>query len=140
MANYADNIPFMNYVNEKDVEMIKYELLNQIFFLAGNKSELEKAIAFARSNSDFEFDHHEVILGEDFDDPEKRYVEIKFNMEKNFSRVRFDTLIKIYEDHYAKKEYSYDIPESTKKSSNVVVAVVVVGIAVASLVLYKILN
>jgi len=137
---YTDNIHLINYIESDNIFRFKEELLNSIFFLKGNREELDKVIELAVRKSSFRFDiHQEIDLNQNLSFEDK-YAQETLNMKENFSKERLNYLLEIYDTYYSKKEYSYDIPESTKKSSNVVVAVVVVGIAVASLVLYKILN
>jgi len=137
---YTDNIHLINYIESDNIFRFKEELLNSIFFLKGNREELDKVIELAVRKSSFRFDiHQEIDLNQNLSFEDK-YAQETLNMKENFSKERLNYLLEIYDTYYSKKEYSYDIPESTKKSSNVVVAVVVVGIAVASLILYKILN
>jgi hypothetical protein len=137
---YTDNIHLINYIESDNIFRFKEELLNSIFFLKGNREELDKVIELAVRKSSFRFDiHQEIDLNQNLSFEDK-YAQETLNMKENFSKERLNYLLEIYDTYYSKKEYSYDIPESTKKSSNVVVAVVVVGIAIASLVLYKILN
>lgn len=102
MRKYTDNSVLQEFIEINNVPEIKKELINSIIFLLGNREEIHKAIAEAESKTDFAFEEHKDIAYDNKEATELLYSEIKHTLlRENYSKERFDELIKLYHEVYA---------------------------------------
>lgn len=140
MRKFTENQPLFDNIQNNDVKEIKRILIDNIFFLQGNKVEINNAVQYALDKSDFTFDDHEVLEVSDKNSKEGYFSEEKFNLRENYSKERYYLLVELYNEAYANKEYTYET-ESTADNNKVTKVVAVgVAVAVAIYVLYEILD
>lgn len=141
MRKFTDNELLINSVHNNDVKEVKRLLIDNIIFLQGNKEEINKAVEYAIEKSNFIFDEHISLSVENADDKEDLFSEEKFNMRENYSKERYNLLVDLYHETFAKNEYVYET--STTKTDNTKIAkAVAVGLVViiAGYLFYKILD
>lgn len=137
MRKYTENQALITSVRANEVEEIKRILIDNIFFLQGNLTEINKAIEYAINQSDFNFEDHQVLEVSDKNDKENYFIDEKWNMDKNFSRNRYNLLVELYKDTFAKQEYTYK-KETTSKKDEIIKKVVVGSvIIIAGYLIYK---
>lgn len=140
MRNFKNNEPLLQNIKDNDVKEIKRVLIDNIMYLQGNRSEINKAIQYALDNSNFIFDKHQDIAISDRHNKESYFSEEQFNLKENYSRERFNVLVDLYNEVYANKKYIYE-SEPVKGSNNLIKVVVAVGVAAAAAyLLFKILD
>lgn len=103
MRKFEENQPLMRYIEENSVENIKGELKNIIFFVSGDIEEAHRAVEYAIANSDFDYEEHEQLPVFD-SDLSTEYASVGLNLEKNFSKQRFEKLLDLYQRLYGNKE------------------------------------
>lgn len=100
MRQYKDNIHFTRYVAAGDIQKIKKELLENIFYLQGDKKELLAAASYAEDNSGFTFAVHEDFPIDQDVSVQSLFAKEKINMDRNFSKERFSKLIELYKQAF----------------------------------------
>lgn len=140
MRKFTENQPLLDNIQNNDVKEIKRILIDNIFFLQGNRVEINNAVQYALDNSDFTFDDHEVLEVLDKNSKEGYFSEEQFNLYENYSKERYDLLVELYNEAYANKEYTYETEPTTDNNKVTKVVAVGVAVAVAVYVLYKILD
>lgn len=152
MRKYSDNIALLKSIKTNNVKEIKNLLIDNIFFVKGNRSEIFASAEFAEKESDFRFDSHIDVLLNYNENTEEKFSEEKFNMRSNFSKERFDNLVEIYKEVYMQEKdelhtsdrdilpvYSSnnEFPSSSdfKKMAIIAISIVVIGY-----VIYKIID
>ncbi len=140
MRKFTENQPLLASIKANDKDEIKLTLIDNIFFLQGDQNEINKAAEYAINNSDFKFDRHKELEVTNKSDKENYFSEEKWNMRENFSRDRYDLLVDLYNETFAKQEYTYE-SDSTPKNNGVVRNVVIGGvIIIAGYLIYKTLT
>lgn len=156
---YTDNKHLVDYISSHDLINFKEELLNTIFFVKGNREELYRAINDAENAGFFTFDVHEDIKLSSEIPLKDEYTEEIINMSLNYSRERFEKLLRLYnrcykEGVFSSKESSIDLAnksvdilnsnnrvESDIKNDNIMKIVKTgVVLAIAAYALYKIFD
>lgn len=140
MREFRDHELFINSVNNNEVKEIKRLLIDNIIFLQGNREEINKAVEYAIEKSDFIFDEHTYLPVENTENRESVFSEEKFNMRENYSKERYNLLVDLYHETFAKKEYTYETDNSESKINVKKAAAIGFGVAVAIYLLYKILD
>jgi len=140
MRKFTENQPLLDNVQNNDVKEIKRILIDNIFFLQGNRYEINKAIQYVLENSDFAFEGHKDLEVSDKNNKEGYFSEEKFNLRENYSKDRYDLLVELYNEAFANKEYTYETEPATDNNKVAKVVVVGVAVAIAVYVLYKILD
>lgn len=93
-GGYKSMTHFVSAVENNDLEQIKVELIKIIKYFYHKPKEIESAISFARSNSNFDFDNHKEASfdksskGEEFD---SEYL----NLFDNFSKKRYQKVVRL---------------------------------------------
>ncbi|MHC5310530.1 hypothetical protein ACYSNM_10785 [Myroides sp. LJL116] len=96
MRKFTENDFLMKFIAEGNIEELKKELLNSIFFLKGDRKELNNALEYINLHTDFTFDEHNGIWAKENSNFKSLYADEAINMEDNFSKERFDKLIDLY--------------------------------------------
>lgn len=140
MRKFTENQPLLASIKANNVDEIKRILIDNIFFLQGDQNEINKAVQCAIDDSDFNFDEHRVLEVSNKDNKEDYFSDENWNMSENFSRDRYNLLVELYNETFAKQEYTYESDTSSKKSG--IVQKVVVGgvIIIAGYLIYKALS
>ena len=144
MRSYKENTAFTKSVQENNIANIKRLLLDNIIFLQGDKADIEEAISYATANSDFKFEDHQALPVDAESHSKALFSEEKWNMEENYSKERFDALIALYNETYAKEEYTYE----TKTAKNnlvenkklLIAGAVAAAAALTAYIVYKTLS
>lgn len=140
MREFKENQPLLKSITANDVPEIKRILIDNIFFLQGNQSEIENANEYAIKNSDFNFEEHQVLVVSDKNNKEDYFSDEKWNMHKNFSKDRYNLLVKLYNETFAKEEYSYE-SSNTSKNDDVLKKIIIGGaVIIAGYLIYKVLS
>lgn len=141
MRTFLNNQPLLDSITANDLDEIRRTLIDNIFFLQGNRDEIEKAIQYATDNSKFVFEPHKAIKVSDTDNKNDFFSDEKWNMRENYSRERYNLLVELYNETFAKQEYIYDT-EDQPFSLNTTTKYIIIGgaIVLASYLLYKTLN
>lgn len=149
MRQFTDNKPLMRFIENNDVEEIKEELPNLIFFLQGDRNELQKAIAYVLQHTSLKFEQHQNIEVENTSDIKTLLTEEQFNLRKNFSKERFEKLIDLYNQTYKTKNNTPILDsgknvfhrDTNKKEDNTLkIIAIAAGTIFLGYILYKILD
>ena len=143
MREFTENQPLLASIKANDIDEIKRILIDNIFFLQGDENEISKAAEYAVNNSDFNFDEHVVLEVSNKKDKEDYFSDEKWNMRENYSRERYNFLVELYHETFAKQDYTYELDKTPKKdgvSKEVKVIVGGVIVIVAGYLIYKILG
>lgn len=141
MRNFMQNQPLVNSIETNNLGEIKSQLIDNLFFLQGDRDEIYKAITYAENNSEFQFEDHIDLEDVNKEDRQNYFSQEKWNMEKNFSRERYDLLINLYGEVFGNPVY--DEKEDLKTSNklkNITPAVLITGgvlLVVAGYLIYK---
>jgi len=144
MRKYTENKALMLNIESNNIKELKMNLIENIFFVQGDLEQINQSIEFAKNNSDFDFEphieiplHYTLYTGEGFS-------EETYNMRTNFSKERFDLLLKIYHKVYVNESNAIEtIKEnvtSSSNSTNLKIGVYVVGAAILGYLIYKMLD
>ncbi|AFU67916.1 hypothetical protein P700755_000940 [Psychroflexus torquis ATCC 700755] len=109
---FKKNKSFVDGVKENDLKMVKSQLSEMIMLFQGNIFELKQAVEYAENNCSFKFEGHletetEVIRSSNSD---FFYAE-KVELRSNFSRERFNEVIRLYPLMVEKDNFFGDNPE-----------------------------
>lgn len=142
MNKYTEVKNFLEAVKNNNIKKIHFFLLEFILEFGGNKNELESAITYATSNSDFKFEFHkDMYIDETFSDFEI-YTAERLNMNLNYSKERFDKLVNLYPETYGKENKNrvtedVEIKNTTNNSNTVYY---IIGGLVVAFVVYKLVS
>lgn len=100
---FRNNLPYLSIVKSKDLSRIKRELINMIFFLHGNKQEIEQAIQHAEEKACFVFDTHDNSLDNKETDKKRELAQEQILARINFSRERYFKIVDLYGQVYGMK-------------------------------------
>ncbi|MGG5599609.1 hypothetical protein ACPDHJ_07395 [Myroides sp. C8-3] len=144
MRKYTENKALMLNIESNNVKELKINLIENIFFVQGDLVQINQSIEYAKNNSDFDFEPHvDIPLLYDINS-EEAFSEEKYNMRTNFSKERFDMLLKIYHKVYVSEsntvETIKDNVTTPSNSKNFRIGVCVVGAAILGYLIYKILD
>ena len=140
MRKYTENQPLLTSVEANDQDEIKRILIDNIFFLQGDRIEINKAIEYARNRSEFNFEEHREIPISDTTDKENYFTDEKWNMDENYSRERYDLLVELYHEAFAEQEYSYESRSNSRKD-DVFRKFIIGGVVIfAGYIIYKALS
>ena len=140
MRKYTENQPLLTSVEENDQDEIKRILIDNIFFLQGDRIEINKAVEYAINQSEFIFEEHREMAISDKNNKENYFTDEKWNMDENYSRERYNLLVELYHEAFSKQEYTY---ESSGNSSNddVLKKFIIGGVVIfAGYLIYKALS
>lgn len=140
MRKFTDNQLFINSVKDNDVGEIKRLLIDTVFFLQGDREEIDNAIQYALDNSDFTFEEHENIEVSDKKDIENYFSEEQLNIIENYSIKRFNLLVDLYVQVFRNKEYTYTIQSVSVNNKVFKTLPIVIAIAIGLYALYKMIN
>lgn len=140
MRKFTDNQLFINSVKNNDVGEIKRLLIDTVFFLEGDREEIDNAIQYALDNSDFTFEEHENIEVSDKKDIENYFSEEQLNIIENYSLKRFNLLVDLYVQVFRNKEYTYTIQPVSVNNKVFKTLSIVIAIAIGLYALYKMMN
>ncbi|WP_209391399.1 DUF1163 domain-containing protein [Chryseobacterium sp. RR2-3-20] len=140
MRNFTDNKPLLQNIQNNDIKEIKRILIDNIFFLQGNREEINKAIRYALDKSDFRFDENKDLEVSNINDKERCFSEEQFNLGENYSEERYNVLVDLYNEVYANKEYIYENEPATDKNKVAKIVAVAVGVGITVYILYRILD
>jgi hypothetical protein len=145
MEDYTDFTNFLAYVKANEIFDIKLELAAMIILLNGNHQKINDAIAFAKSNSDFDIETHKASQSNlSLITTEDDFLYEKGELLNNFSQERLDEVFRLY--HLMCKEKDiFDKPNDAKtkefkSSNNTKKVLVATGIVVTAYLLYEILK
>lgn len=140
MRKFTENQPLLKNIAANDVAEIKRILIDNIFFLQGNQSEIDNANEYAIKNSDFNFDEHQNMDVSDKINKQDYFSDEKWNIRENFSKDRYNLLVKLYNETFAKEEYSYESSD-TFKNDDVLKKIIIGGaVIIAGYLIYKVLG
>lgn len=98
--SYKDDTKFLEVVKSNDVFAIKSDLEGMIATFKGNKVKIDEAIQYAIDNSDFDW---EVDNGskppQKFNTTRELYNYEKGTLVQNFSKERYERVLKLYKEH-----------------------------------------
>ncbi|MDX1718691.1 MAG: hypothetical protein R3353_00895 [Salegentibacter mishustinae] len=140
MRKFTENQPLLASVRANNVEEIKGILIDNIFFLQGEKNEINKAVEYALNDSDFKFEEHRVLSISNKENKKDIFSDEKWNLSENFSRDRYNLLVELYSETFAKQEYTYESDTPSKKNEIVTKVVVGGAIIIVGFLIYKSLN
>lgn len=137
MRNFRENHPLVESIGTNDIKEIKRILIDNIFFLRGNLNEIENAITYAEENSDFFFDEHKAIKIPKIDDNEDYFSKEQWNMRENYSRERYDLLVRLYNQFDLTPDNDYKT-EKVETNNKLIKNIVIGGsVLLAGYLLYK---
>ena len=140
MRKFTENQPLLASIKANDITEIKRILIDNIFFLQGDQNEINNAVEYSINNSDFNFEEHRFLEVSDKNNKEDYFSDEKWNMNKNFSRDRYNLLVELYNETFAKQEYTYESDITSNK--NEILKKVIVGgaVIIAGYLIYKALS
>ncbi len=90
---------FRESVEKKDFLAVKSILASMIKMTKGNRYELDEAISYARLNEAFEWEENDdFIIESKWDNAIEKYNFEKERLVQNFSKVRYERVLKILEE------------------------------------------
>lgn len=138
MINFNEITPFIESVKTNNLSEIKNLLIENIFFQQGDKRELDKALQYAINNSSFKFEEHIDLEVSDKTNKEDYFSDEKWNMRENYSKERYNLLVELYNETFAKQEYAYSIVEENVNNDKLVKKVIIGSvIVIAGYLIYK---
>jgi len=143
MENYKDFTHFLESVKLNELYDIKLELASMIILLNGNGQKINDAIDYAKSNSDFDFEKHNVLKSHiSLITSEDKFLFENGELSNNFSKERLDEVFRLYplmrkERNIVKDTEQYDVSNSSIDPKNIVI---IAGVVVAAYLLYQILK
>lgn len=143
MRKFTENQILLESVKANDIEEIKQFLIDNIFFLQGNQIEINAAVKYVINSSDFNFEEYKELEVSDRNNKNDYFSEEKWNMRENFSRERYNLLVELYHETFAKQDYTYESDKTRKKdgvSTEVKVIVGGVALIVTGYLIYKALG
>ena len=97
MESYKDFANFLDYVKANKLFEIKLELMSIIVLLRGDCLKINDAIEYARANSDFDFEIHQLSQPNiPLDSNEDKFVYEKGKLLTNFSKERLEEVFRLY--------------------------------------------
>jgi hypothetical protein len=114
MRKFTENQPLLANIDANNIDEIKRILIDNIFFLQGDRNEIDEAVEYTIKNSDFNFDEHRALEVSNTNNKEDYFSDEKWNLNENFSRERYNVLVKLYSETFALHDYSYE----SKNTSN----------------------
>jgi|SRR5690606_31174016 len=144
MRKYSDNELLIRSVENNNITEIKRILVDNIFFLQGNKEEIEKATKYALHNSNFRFDVHDGSKITTLSEDQYAFSAENIKLLTNYSNERYDALVDLYPAVFGKNNDSLNtvvtkLPEDKKSSPGKMVAVAIAAVILVY-IFYKILN
>ncbi|MBO3097822.1 hypothetical protein [Gelidibacter pelagius] len=142
MREFKENEDFIASIKDNDIYEIKRTLIDNIFFLQGNKNEIKEAVEYTILNSDFNFEEHKVLEVSDKTNKEDCFSDEKWNLRENFSKQRYDLLVELYNETFAKKEFTYESGTTSNNENNDLLKKVMIGgvVLIAGYLIYKALS
>jgi len=142
MEEYTDFTNFLESVKANEIFDIKLELTAMIILLNGNHQKINDAIAFAKSNSDFDFEKHKASQSTgSLITTEDQFLYENGELSNNFSQERLDNVLNLYSLMVQEKEvFNNEIPESFRNKNNTKTVLIVVGAVASAYLLYEILK
>ncbi|QAA80853.1 hypothetical protein EI546_03515 [Aequorivita sp. H23M31] len=140
MREFTENESFIGSVKENDINEIKRTLIDNIFFLQGDKNEINKAVEYAINNSDFNFGAHKEIEVSNKTDKQDYFSDEKWNMRENYSKERYYLLVGLFKETFPEQE---DIDKSDLPSvNNEILKKVIIGgvVLIAGYLIFKALS
>lgn len=145
MKDYKDFANFLTYVKVNKLFYIKSELTAMIILLKGDFQKINDAIAFAKTNSDFDFEIHQpsqsnisLITAED------KFVYENGELLNNFSQERLNEVFRLYtlmcKEKGVNNESKREKAKDFKSINNTKKIIIVAGVTVAAYLLYEILK
>lgn len=140
MRKYTENQPLLTSIEANDQDEIKRILIDNLFFLQGDRNEINKAVEHAINKSDFEFEEHHELAVTGKNNKEDYFTDEKWNMDENYSRNRYNLLIELYNEVYVNQEYNYKAND-TSKNDDVLKKIIIGGaVIIAGYLIYKTLS
>jgi hypothetical protein len=146
MKDYKDFTNFLVHVKANELLDIKLELTAMIILLKGDYQKINDAIAFAKANSNFDFETHQpsqpnITLNTD----EDKFVYENGELVSNFSKERLEEVFRLYTLMCKEKNISEDSSDdndiSNSSNNNTIKNVVIVaGVVLGSYLLYQLLK
>lgn len=140
MRKFTENQPLLASIKANNIEEIKRILIDNIFFLQGDQKEINEAVEYAINESDFNFEEHRGKEVSNKNDKEDYFSDEKWNMRENFSRDRYNLLVELYNQTFAKQEYTYEAGNTSKKNEVMIKVMVSGAVIFAGYLLYKTLS
>ena len=145
MKDYKDFTNFLAYVKANNLFDIKLELTAMIILLKGDCQKINDAIAFAKANSDFDFEMHQPLQPNiSLNTDEDKFVYENGELLNNFSQERLNEVVRLYPLMCKEKDIidetdQDDVSNSTSDNTTKKV-VIITGAVVAAYLLYQILK
>jgi hypothetical protein len=137
MKDFNENQPLLDSIEANDLKEIKRILIDNIFFLKGDSVEIYKAVEYAMEKSDFKFEAHEEIDVINPNNKEDCFSDEQWNMRKNYSRERYDLLVELFNETFAKQNYTNDNTKGRSNDKLIKKAIIGGVIMVAGYLIYK---
>lgn len=145
MEDYKNFTHFLASVKSNELYDIKLELAAMIILLNGSHQKINEAIAYAKTNSDFDFETHQpsqskksLITAED------KFLYENGELSNNFSQERLNEVFRLYHLMCNEKDIANEPNEINridfKRSKNTKKVIIVAGAVVTAYLMYKILN
>ncbi|NGX84815.1 hypothetical protein [Aequorivita sp. KMM 9714] len=140
MREFKENEDFISSIKDNDINEIKRTLIDNIFFLQGDKNEINKAVEYAIANSDFNFETYKELEVSNKTDKQDYFSDEKWNMRENYSKERYFLLVKLFKETFIEQEYNgeLDLPSG----NNEILKKVIIGgvVLIAGYLIYKALS
>ena len=140
MRAFIENKDFIASIKDNDIYEIKRTLIDNIFFLQGDKNEINKAVEYAISNSDFNFEVHKELEVSNKTDKQDYFSDEKWNMRENYSKERYFLLVQLFKETFTEQEYNdeLDLPSG----NNELLKKVIIGgaVLITGYLIYKTLS
>jgi len=128
MRAFIENKDFIASIKDNDIYEIKRTLIDNIFFLQGDKNEINKAVEYAISNSDFNFEVHKELEVSNKTDKQDYFSDEKWNMRENYSKERYFLLVQLFKETFIEQDYSDEL--GLPSENNELLKKVIIGGAV----------
>ncbi|MEZ7514671.1 hypothetical protein [Flavobacterium frigidarium] len=145
MEDYKNFKHFLESVRSNELYAIKLELAAMIILLNGSHQKINEAIAYAQTNSDFDFETHQPSQSKkSLITVEDSFLYENGELSNNFSQERLNEVFRLYHLMCNERDVVNEIDETKKKdfkgSNSTKKVVIVAGVVVTAYFLYKILK
>ena len=145
MEDYKNFTHFLASVKSNELYDIKLELAAMIILFNGNYQKINEAIAYAKTNSDFDFEIHKVSQSNNsLITAEDKFLYENGELSNNFSQERLNEVFRLYQLMCNERDVADELDETKKKdfksSNNTKKVIIVAGAVVTAYLLYKILK
>lgn len=145
MEDYKNFTHFLASVKSNELYDIKLELAAMVILLNGNLHKLNEAIAYAKTNSDFDFETHQPSQSKrSLNTAEDDFLYENGELSNNFSQERLNEVFKLYHLMCKERDINNE-PDETKKEdfkggNNTKKVIIIAGVVVAAYFLFKTLK